>query len=65
MYVYYGNEIWKVCLASDMFHLLKESNPTFKVEIESDGMRQEVEISELEDYSVVRNVEALRESGLL
>lgn len=59
-YVYYKNDLWIARIAADMLQLLQESNPNFEVHIEKDGKEQMAKVSELEDYSIFRNIQALK-----
>jgi len=66
MYVYYENSLWSLLtpIRGSLFQDLKESNPEHPCEIRETGggsylKTKVVEISELEDHSVVRNMFAL------
>ena len=61
-YVYYKNSLWRlaVYMRPSNFELLKESNPKTLVVIEWEGQQKTVQIYELESYSKVRNLNALK-----
>lgn len=59
-YVYYKNDLWKTKMQGDTLRMLQESNPNYKITIEQENKKKVVTVSEVEDYSVFRNNQALK-----
>ena len=61
MFVIYKGSIWELPnLRPTLFQLIQGSSPEEKFWIHQGNARTQVAIKDLEDYSIVRNLNALR-----
>lgn len=60
MYVLYNNDTYEINMSYILFTTLKRVSPSKKVKIKKQDKETETEIQYLEDYSVVRNLHALK-----